>query len=257
MTVRWIEGFEARIHHTWQVETYGQDGTGGYSGAAMVSNVTGRKVGKALAANAASLFTTPKLVASPTDTWIIQFAWNKTEDTAVSGAPGFRLFRQASGEQLEIRVVTGVRSGCWALEVFRGAVSLGKTQDYPWGGPRTWMVFQIAVVIHTSAGSVNIKAWDINNASSTALNLTGINTADQGVNGMDQVQFAPASTSGATHRIDDIVIMDDAGSVNNAQTSVPFLVYGQLPLDDGPTTDWFPSTGSAHYLLLDEPSTSV
>lgn len=258
MTMRWMEGFEARLNNTLQAETYGQDGTGGYGGATLAEEgQPGRKIGTALGGSEFTQFTSPTLVPSPTNTWIICFAWRKGNKSNIAGTPGFRLFREASGQQLELRIVDGTRTGTWAIEVLRGASSLGQTQDYAWGGERTWMNFQVAVVINTgTGGSVNIKAFDYNNNATTDLNLTSIDTADQGVAGMDQVQFLPASELDAFQVVDDIVIMDDAGSQNNAQTAVPFLIYGQLPITDQ-TVEWDVSTGSNHAAVLDDPAISA
>lgn len=252
MTMRWIEGYEIRHHETLSEETYGQDGTGGYAGQASGGAASaGRKIGKSMVSGANATYTTPVLVASPTNTWIAQFAIRKHLKTGLSGTPGMKFYKQASGLQLEIRQVDGARAGTWALEVFRGANSLGKTQDYAWGGQCTWMVFQVKVVIRDGTdGSVNIKAWDYLNNSVTALNLTAIDAADQGSDGMDQVAWSINTQASSQNRWDDIVIMDDAGGSNDDQTSVPFLVYGQLPVGDGPTVDWDPSRPGTHWDLL-------
>jgi hypothetical protein len=258
MTMRWMEGYESRLHETLQAETYGQDGTGGYSGAAAGgAGTAGRKMGKSMRMSDNSTFLTPVLVASPTNTWIVQFAVRKGTDSTIAGSPGVKFFKQASGLQMEVRQVDGARTGTYALEAFRGVTSLGKTQDYAYGSQRTWMCFQIKVVIDTTVGVVNIKAWDYFNNSSTDLNLTSQNTADQGSAGMDQVGWSINSQLDTVEQWDDIVIMDDAGAVNNAQTSVPFLVFGALPAGDGPTTDWDPSTGATNWNLLASVATAA
>jgi len=252
MTMRWIEGFEARLHENLQAETYGQDGTGGYGGVTTAgAGTAGRKIGKSLRVSDGATFTTPVLVPAASNTWIIQFAIRKGAGTNMAGGGFVKCVLNGSGTQLEIRQVNGAREGTWALEVFRGVTSLGQTQDYAYGGQRTWMCFQAEVVINTgTSGSVNIKAWDYFNNSTTALNLTSQNTADQGVAAMDQVIFALNDQLDSVEQWDDIVIMDNAGSVNNAQTAVPFLIFGALPNGDGPTVDWDPSTGSTHWNLL-------
>ncbi len=258
MTMKWMEGFEARLHETLQAETYGQDGTGGYGGIATAGLGTiGRKIGKSLRTTGAATFTSPVLVGSPTNTWTVQFAIRKGLKATMVGTPGVKFYKQAAGLQLEIRIVDGARPGTWALEVFRDVTSLGKTKDYAFGGPRTWMCFQAKVVISTTVGSVNIKAWDYFNNATTDLNLTVINTAFQGSNGMDQVAWSVNTQNSTSLQFDDVAIMDDAGSVNNTQTSVPFLVYGALPASDGPTVDWDPSTGGSHADHLNSVATSA
>ena len=256
MTIRWIEGYEARLHETLQGETYGQDGTGGYNGvAAGGAGAGGRKIGTSMRVSDFARFTTPKLVASPTNTWIVQFALRKAASSTIAGSPGFGFFKEANGQQMEVRIVDGGRPGTYALEAFRDTTSLGVTKDFAYGGNRTWMCFHIKVVISTTVGEVNIKAFDYYNNAETVMNLTGQNTEFQASAGMDQVAWALNSQLDTIEYFDDIVIMDDAGSVNNAQTSVPFLVYGALPSADGATTDWDPSTGANHAVLLNSAST--
>ena len=98
MTMKWIEGYELRHHETLNAETYGQDGTGGYAGVATGGATTiGRKIGKSMRVTGASTYTTPVLVGAPTNTWIAQFAIRKGAKGIISGAPGMKFYKQASG----------------------------------------------------------------------------------------------------------------------------------------------------------------
>ena len=257
MTLRWMEGFEIRQAAVLQRETYG------VSNGSHVGNTPGSFPGRKQGTSANiggldfSTFISPQLVGAVTNTWTVQWAFQKTSRTSYgAGNPLINFYDQANGLQMQFKIVDGTRAGTWAVEAFRGATSLGKTKDYAWGARGdTWVVFQATVVIRTGTnGSINLKTWDYyNNVTANELNLTLINTADQGSDGIDQVGWGMDGGS----RFDDIIVMDDAGSINNAQTSTPLLVFGQLPIGDPGSTDWIPSSGVNHYDRVDSSSTST
>lgn len=255
MVVRWIEGFETRQCSDFLNRIYTA------TGATITAGATGRLHGTCMRADNLNLIS-PELVSPDEETWIVQVAIRKSSKNAVGASqPGIRI-RNASGIQLEMRVVAAATpdDNDWFLQILRGATVLASSRVFSWGTGRTnWWVFQLKARIHTASGTYEVRGWDYNDTSPQTIiaAATGVNTANQAVNGADSVGIA-LGTSGATEmEMDDIVVMDGSGSAYNDFTSMPFTVIGQRPSGDvAGELDFTPSTGTDHYVLVDDAPTS-
>jgi hypothetical protein len=253
MTLRWIEGFETRQHFNFAERVYSA-----YAGTGFTSTSTGRKHGAALLGTN-NQFNTRALVGSVQNTWIYQFAVRKLDDTTMSSTVVFSL-NNSIGEQLAVHLVEAAapNAGSFRAEIRRGATVLA-TSARVFNHSETqkgWWVFQLQATVRTGTdGAYELKAWDWLGNVSTIISLTsGVNTANQGTDGADRVTFRNASS--ANFYLDDIVVMDSNGSVNNDFTSTPLIVYGELPnADVGGELDWVPSTGTAHFSLVSDGAT--
>lgn len=253
MALRWLEGFEVRQHSDYFGRLYT------YSGSAGVLSSFGRKQGSALLSGNSS-FATPALVSPVQNTWIVQVALRKSSTAVIgAGTPGVVL-QNSGGDQLEMRLVDAASpdTGGYRIEVRRGATVLATStrvfqySDSPFWG---WWVFQFKATVRTGTnGSFEVRAWDALGNQSTIVSGTTTNTANQGSDGADRVVFRVAGT---TFFLDDVVVMDGSGSSRNDFTSAPVVVYGELPnADVAGELDWLPSSGGAHFSLLDDPADS-
>jgi len=140
------------------------------------------------------------------------------------------------------------------ITVYRGVggtpVALGTTSLALQAGVFAYV--EIKVVMHPSAGTVNVR---INSASGLA--LTGQNTrgnagADAWTN-LDVVGLITTSTTNAMSvALDDLVVMDGSGSYNNAFLG-DVTISAVLPNGAGNSSGWTPSAGS-NYQCVDEAS---
>lgn len=256
MALRWLEGFETRLHDNYYSRVYasyaGQTGS--------IGSVGRRGYGSSLQ-GLNMQFETRALVGSLQNTWILQFAIQKIDDRTMGANYGTFLFRNASGsggDQLEVRWVEAAapNAGAFRFELRRGATVLATSRVFGYGNtPRTWWVIQLKVTIRSGTnGSYEMKAWDWQgNVETIFAATTGVNTANVGTDGADRVFFRPNSGGVAEFNLDDIVIMDGTGTVNNDFTSVPILVMGERPnADVGGELDWIPSTGVNHFALVQD-----
>lgn len=257
MALRWIEGFETNQHFNYAQRRYAT-----YSGTSYTSaGAAGRRHGSARADDFSEFVTLP-LVGSVQNTWIMQMAIRKDAISAFSGDTGpTMVFSTAGGDQLTIKFVTVAAPdvGPMQIEVRRGATVLATSNRLFENSSTThgWWVFQVKATIATgTGGSVEIRWWDYQNNTGTTVNITGVNTANTGAAGADRFKFSSGLNSNSVCAIDDIVIMDSTGTANNDFTSVPLIVYGELPNADGATLDWVPSTGTAHFSLVDDAAVS-
>lgn len=256
MALRWLEGFETRLEDDYYTRSYAS-----YAGQTGSNGTTGRRgYGSALRGTNAQ-FETRALVGSLQNTWILQFAIQKPSDSTMSTNYGTFLFRNASGsggDQFEVRWVGAAApdNGAFRFELRRGATVLATSRVFGFGvTPRTWWVIQLKVTIRSGVnGSYEMKAWDWQGNVETIFAATsGVNTANVGTDGADRVFFRCNSGGVSEFNLDDIVIMDSTGSVNNDFTSVPILVMGERPnADVAGELDWIPSTGVNHFALVQD-----
>ncbi len=247
-----VEGFETRQHATYFSRLY----PGGLSSSPGTS--TGRRVGSALAATNFGI-KTAALVPAVENTWIVCFAI-RIDDNVISvpggTTAGVRL-HDGVGEQIALVVQPGATHNTWNIELRRGATVLATTPDYNSGSQRSWQYFQWKVTVRTGTNGLSeLRRWGYNDTVHTVVhNLNTINTANQGTDGADIFEAIAYAGGNIQVALDDIVLMDDTGGINDDFTTDPLLVVGMLPDGDGNSTDWAPSTGSAHWSLVDDPAT--
>ena len=118
-----------------------------------------------------------------------------------------------------------------------------------------WFYGELKVLLSDTVGTVQLRA---NGNPTPIVNLTAQDTKNAGTNlTFDSIALLSQGGGSPVWRFDDLYICNGAGSVNN-----DFLgdseVNTLLPIADGPSVAFTPSTGSDHYALVDEipPSTS-
>jgi hypothetical protein len=112
----------------------------------------------------------------------------------------------------------------------------------------TWYYIELKVTIADATGSYELRVNGVN-----VLSATNVDTRDGGTGVVNSIQLN-ATRNG---KIDDFYVCNSSGSTNN-----DFLgdcrIDTILPSGDGTYTDGTPSTGTAHYAVVDEnpPNTS-
>lgn len=118
--------------------------------------------------------------------------------------------------------------------------------------PAGYTSFQVKVVISDTVGSIEVR---LNGSTTPVLNLTNVDTRDSTtaptVNEVRLGVGAVSSMFGADVFLDDLVIWDTTGTVNNDWLG-DLRVDSYMPNGDGDTVTMTPSTGTTHYTLVDE-----
>lgn len=226
MVLRWIEGFEVSGDSSYLEKKYA-------TALSAASATPGRMHGR----YGRGTLTTPSLGSQ--NSWVIGVGMY-VPTTPVATENYVALFRGGI-EQLRVRV-----NASRQIEVVRGStvIETGATV-LP---ANTWFYLEVKATVRTSTnGSYSVRINEVEEVADT-----GVNTANSGSDGADVFKFV----AGASTRIDDIYILDSTGSVNNDLLGDQ-TVEGLLPTGDGASTDWTPSTGSTHYVLVDDPATAL
>lgn len=129
------------------------------------------------------------------------------------------------------------------LEVRRGsATTLGRTANFVF--PNTgWFYVEMKVVIHDSAGTVEVRV-----DNNVVLNLTGQDTRNAGTDGLiDTVGIGGRFTSWTVR---DIYILNGLGSTLNDFLG-PQVMQSRVVDGAGDSTQWTPNTGS-NFQAVDE-----
>lgn len=255
MALRWLEGFETRLHDNYYSRAYAS-----YAGQTGSLGTVGRRGYGSGIEGSNMAFETRALVGSLTNSWVLQFAIRKPSNSTMSTNSGNFVFRNAAGagDQLELRWVEAAApdAGSFRFELRRGATVLATSRVFGHSSTiRGWWVLQLKVTLRTGTnGSYEMKAWDWQGNVETVFAATSsVNTANQGTDGADRVSFRANSGGVAEFDLDDIVIMDSTGTVNNDFTSSPILVMGERPnADVAGELDWLPSTGTNHFALVQD-----
>jgi len=101
---------------------------------------------------------------------------------------------------------------------------------------------EIKATIHDSTGAVEVK---INGVTDNNLNLTNVDTRNGGTGVIDTILIA------GTGYTDDFYVCDTSGATNNDFLG-DIRVDTIYPDGDGNYTQFTPSTGTAHWSLVDE-----
>lgn len=233
MTNHWVEGFETHATSTYLNRKYA-------SGGGTLSATTGRLFGNAIfISGAAGSLVTPSLGVQ--NTWIIGFGFKIT--TSVLGTPTVTIM-SGSSEQCRITAVSSGAGYVWRL--LRGATTIATSATVR--SLATWYYVELKVTVRDGTDGV----YELRVDETADISGSSVNLANTAADGADVFQFS-ATTSNAAW--DDIYINDDQGAANN-----DFLgdsaVRGILPNGDGASTGLTPSTGSSHYVLVDDTATN-
>lgn len=180
-------------------------------------------------------------------------ALNLDPTGSYSGKPLIMFRRNGGGsDQLSVHLNSNT-----SIEIRRG----GGTGDQG-GIPGT-------LLATTAAGIISINVWHwiefkatcrtgVNGSAEVRLNgvtilsITGVNTANSGVDGIDQVRFGSGASGSTTdNRWDDCIIWDTTGSVNNdffGDTRIETL----RPDGDTAQIDFTPDSGVTNWTQIDD-----
>ena len=258
MALRFLEGFENRQHFNFWERSYAS-----YTGAALTSVGAGRMFGGAWRHNQVSQLITRAVVGAVENTWILQFAVQKSASESFGTSVPAIALQNSVGDQLELRFVDPAAPdvGGYQIQVRRGATVLGTTRVFQASTHAQfgWRVFQLKATIRTGTnGSFELRSFNSLGNMTVELGPTAsVNTANQGTDGADRLRMAVATaTSNSFMAFDDIVLMDDTGTVNNNFTTAPVMVMGARPnADVAGELDWVPSSGVNHFALVQDGAT--
>lgn len=231
MALRWMEGFEADRSQNHHDKKYAL-ATG------VASYVSGRLHGFAVQGSAQFL-RTPSLTLQ--NTWVVGFAVfinvSTLQDTKI---------RFMTGTTEQVRLVLDHQDSSNFLVNLEHETNgvIDTAGDFAYG---IWHYFEIKVTVHPTAG-----AYELRHNESTVFSGSGVDTADDGTAGADLFEFD--KNGGAAERWDDIYILDSTGSVNNDFLG-DSVVEAISPTSDGNQLDWTPSSGTTHYVLVDDVAT--
>jgi len=238
--LRWIEGFEA----------LGTSGASGaplelefqrkYTDAETTSGITssldtGRGGGLALkwTSSAAGTHYLKKTFNSQA-TWIIGFAIKTASPLPTDDS----LVDIIDGATVQIRLSIDVDG----LKIYRGpnTTLLNSVTGIFQAG--AWYYIELKVTINNTTGSYYVKVNEV-----TKMSATGVDTQESANATANRITF-PNTPNGY---IDDLYILDGAGSLNNDFLN-EVKVGVIYPNSDSGDAQWLLSTGSDHYALVDE-----
>lgn len=147
--------------------------------------------------------------------------------------------------QVSVRVNT---SG--GLNVYRGTTTLLGSSDNSLITTNTFFYLEIKVKISNTVGTVEIR---LNGSASPIVNLTSQDTM---VSANAYVNTILLASRGFYQYIDDLVVCDISGAVNNDFLG-DVAITTLYPTSDGTNTDFTCSTGTDHYALVDEAQLSA
>lgn len=242
MAIKFMEGFELNAADTSTNHQYYDRKFASFSG--VPADVGGIISGLAMLSSSVE-FTTEPLTAG--DVWILHWWWRF--DTVAESNQNARVeLQNSSGEQLSIEVsATGGgatdQKDRFNVHVRRGATTLATAGPF-WANE--WHSFQLKATIDPVNGAYNLKVDDV----SVVSDVGPVNTANQAVANADRFLFS-LDNGLRNMYLDHVVIMDDSGTANNDFPG-ELIVRELLPNAEGDNLDWTPSSGSTHYLLVNE-----
>lgn len=227
MALRWIEGFEGtRISALYQ-RKYPD-----FTSTVVAAAPTGwQDRGNAIQCNGSGGgfdVTTPQLVASVENTWILGWAWMFSDASGLSGSqttfPSVEL-HDGTGQQIQVEMLAYNESKgggtYWKIQIRRGTTVLGTSTAI--FNSDIWYYIEVKITVHPTTGSFETRWWRRNDTSATvdagASDAGPVNTAHQTTAGADRVRIAlnSAPLTGASDPVlmDDLYVCDDTGSTNN------------------------------------------
>lgn len=153
--------------------------------------------------------------------------------TGSTGSPIF--FREGSTNHVDL-----VFSSDGSITARRNTTTLGTSATGVYT-PGVWFSLQVELVISDTVGRVTVVI-----DGAVVLNLTGQDTQNGGTGVVDRLFFTGAS-SAPTAAWDDMIVLDTATRLTN-----PVRIETLVPDTDGGTLNWVPSSGTAHYAVVDE-----
>lgn len=138
-----------------------------------------------------------------------------------------------------------------SISVHRNTTTIGTSAPGVLNTAGEYLQLQIKVVISDTVGSVEIR---LNGSETPIIALSNVDTRNAGTGVVNTIRLTSYSTSSGgdlASLFDDLVVWDTTGSVNNTWLG-DVRVDSYMPSGDGDTTTMAPSTGTAHWQLVDE-----
>lgn len=226
MTLRLIDGFESYnnnislLPNRYTVNTI-----------ATSAFEAGRIIGSCLAFNGVSM-TTPTF--GNQQTWVIGFAFQNVNMTQTTATQILEL-RDGTNVQVDLRFNPATQ----LLQVNRGATVLGTGSKLI--KPGVWYYIELKVKVDSSTGTVDLKVNTI-----ADITLSSQNTQQSGSAQANNVSWRGTNQQGR-YRIDDVYILDGAGSTNNNFLG-DMKVESLRPSAEGSNSGWdVVPTGTANF----------
>lgn len=162
------------------------------------------------------------------------FGWAYVENAANAGVDHFNI---KAGSTLTCRVSITAGNKL-QIKNSSGTVIATGTSDYFSG---VWHYIEVKLVINGATGSVTVHLDGATEIATTTGNFGSTN--------IDGFSLGGASINGD---FDDIYVADTTGSAPNNDFLGDSRVITLYPTSDGASTQWTPSTGTAHWSLVDE-----
>lgn len=240
MTLRWIEGFEtdrtvSKLANKYQPILNHMPASWN---AGSADEMSGRFHGTAIKN---CILRTPPLLATAAATWTVGMNIRVFNLAGMSGDTLILLLYKGDRNQVSIQI--SKLGNNYILRAYRGSTLLGSTSTVFY--ENTWYYLEVQINVQTGTlGSVNIRMDE-----TVALTLTGVNTANSGAGHADIVEFRCDNHIW----IDDIYVLDSAGTVNNNYLGIQ-TVEGLRPNSDGTPQQWDKSDPADAYSLVDDPA---
>ena len=233
MATKWADGFE---------DTAAADLAADYTTSGAPTIVTGRRAGtNALRCGTTS--TNIRRVIGGTEATVFQSCAVNINAALSAVAAGRHFMRFMEGAIVHIALFP---TSTGAIAVYRGdgTTLLGTSASFFATSIWTWL--QAKVVIHDTAGSVEIR----DASGIVILSLTGIDTRNAGTGYCDTVSLGSATTNSADISFDDWHAWDATGSICNTWTNDSRIDH-RLPTGPGSNTQFISSSG-ANYTAVDD-----
>lgn len=232
MTLKWYDGAEVWANSTYASRAYASASGYGVGTPGRVSPGA-----RYISQSAAGVLTTPSL--GSTNTWVVGFGFYCT-------VAGFKLkVLRSSSEQCRIECFAN--GGNFEFRLYRNTTLIGTSSVF---AGSTWHFFEFKVTVRGSPNGV----YELRRNESSILSGSGVGLTFTGSDGADAFTFENAGASAV--RLDDIYILDDAGSIRNDFLG-EVVAFESLPTAEGHQNDFTPSTGTNNAALVDDPSTTA
>lgn len=247
MVLRLVEGFENRRNASYLSRLYAQ--------APVITSEPGRKHGTCASWTGSTTLRTNALTSSAQNRWIIGFALRFPNPDAMSGSTAGLAFEDSSGVQCKLHFIAGDHEGAFRVELRRGSTAIATSGDFARGNAKAWHYFQLDVTVRTgSNGAYELRHHTFTGTQTTVFSGSSVNLAEQATDGADRIEFSAAG-AGRMY-LDDVVVMDGTGSVNNALLTVPSTVFGLRPTAAGNSTDFTVVGAATNHEAVDDSPTS-
>jgi hypothetical protein len=227
MSLRWIEGFNSFLTMDNVFERYPLASLGSSV------LVPGRNNGNALRLTNGNTLVMPNFTAQ--STWIVGFAFKPG-----SGNGPQAILHVRDGTSPQVRLLYDHLTHKLSVDVGNGASVLGTGTTSL--APGFFYFVEFKAVINATTGSITVRV-----NTTTDISLTGVNTQDTANATANSIMFRSLGTQ--IIDIDDLHIMDGAGSVNNAFLGDK-VVEAIYPSGAGNTTQWTPNVTIPNHMAV-------